>query len=349
MIRPFTCLVFLLACGSGLYLYQSKHRVKLLDERIAQTVQSTDALRAQTRMLSAEWTLLNDPERLRQLASQFLTLQTVSPNQFTSLADLDSRLPPPAPPAPPPGTTVDAEDATPSGQDQVPVAANAPGQAGEDEGQPAHTRAADAKPADAKPPGTRQADARPNDARPADARTANGRSADARTADARLNDARSPDTRSSDARMTEALASKAAAGPAAAGASSGAALPATAWSGARNAPAVAAEQARTAERKAVVARVSTGGAQPHLVVGLARTPDPRGPDQRTLRAADPRGVDPRFAAARSMAPPPRVAPLPQSGGSLLGMAHGMGSPPAPVPLPRPMPVNAAQWSYTNGG
>ena len=99
MIRPFTCLAFLLACGSGLYLYQSKHRVKVLDEQIEQTVQDPPTRCAsRRRMLSAEWTLLNDPERLRQLASQFLTLQTVSPNQFTSLADLDSRLPPPVPP-----------------------------------------------------------------------------------------------------------------------------------------------------------------------------------------------------------------------------------------------------------
>ena len=33
MIRPITCVCFLLACGSGLYLYQSKHRVQLLDRR----------------------------------------------------------------------------------------------------------------------------------------------------------------------------------------------------------------------------------------------------------------------------------------------------------------------------
>jgi cell division protein FtsL len=103
MIRPLTCLAFLLACGSGLYVYQAKHRVKMLDEQITQTIRSTDALREQTRMLSAEWTLLNDPERLRQLANQFLTLQTVSPNQFTSLGDLDSRLPAPVAPGPPPG------------------------------------------------------------------------------------------------------------------------------------------------------------------------------------------------------------------------------------------------------
>jgi hypothetical protein len=146
MIRPFTCLAFLLACGSGLYLYQSKHRVKLLDEQIAQTVKSTDALREQTRMLSAEWTLLNDPERLRQLASQFLTLQTVSPNQFTSLAELDSRLPAPVAP----GTPGNGGTAPPSADAAIPMASNDAGRTGADEGRPGDARMADAKPAEAR-------------------------------------------------------------------------------------------------------------------------------------------------------------------------------------------------------
>ena len=34
MIRPITCVGRLLACGSGLYLYQAKHRVKVLDQQI---------------------------------------------------------------------------------------------------------------------------------------------------------------------------------------------------------------------------------------------------------------------------------------------------------------------------
>ena len=93
MIRPFTCVCFLLACGSGLYLYQSKHRVQLLDREIEKTVRATEELREQTRVLHAEWTLLNDPQRLQALADQFLNLKTVTPGQFTSMADLDSRLP----------------------------------------------------------------------------------------------------------------------------------------------------------------------------------------------------------------------------------------------------------------
>lgn len=93
MIRPITCVCFLLACGSGLYVYQSKHRVQVLDRRIEKTVRATDALREQTRALHAEWTLLNDPQRLQLLADQFLSLKTVTPGQFTSMADLGNRLP----------------------------------------------------------------------------------------------------------------------------------------------------------------------------------------------------------------------------------------------------------------
>jgi hypothetical protein len=102
MIRPVTCICFVLACGSGLYLYQSKHRVQVLDREIEKTVHTTDALREQVRVLHAEWTLLNDPQRLQALADQFLALKTVAPGQFTSMADLDNRLPAVRAPEPPP-------------------------------------------------------------------------------------------------------------------------------------------------------------------------------------------------------------------------------------------------------
>jgi hypothetical protein len=270
MIRPFTCLVFLLACGSGLYLYQSKHRVKMLDDQIAQIARSTDALRAQTRMLSAEWTLLNDPERLRQLASQFLTLQTVSPNQFTSLADLDSRLPPPPPPAPPADSGAPVDDGgAPSAQAPVPMASNDSGRAGADEGKPAAAKVAEAPPPVA---------------------------------------------------------------------------PKAASSAPRIAMTMPPEQLHPAERKPASPRIAPVAAEPHVVASQARLPEPRGPDQRP----DQRMFQPRFAEARSMAPISR-APMPSTGGSLLGMAHGMGSPPAPIPLPRPMPVGAPSFSYSNGG
>jgi hypothetical protein len=111
MIRPVTCICFLLACGAGLYVYQSKHRVQVLDREIEKTVRATDAVREQTRVLHAEWTLMNDPQRLQALANQFLSLKNVTPGQFTSMTDLGSRLP-----------AVRAPEAVPAELVDVPVA-----------------------------------------------------------------------------------------------------------------------------------------------------------------------------------------------------------------------------------
>jgi hypothetical protein len=103
-----------------------------------------------------------------------------------------------------------------------------------------------------------------------------------------------------------------------------------------------------------------GEIRPDIRSADQRVPDQRGPDQHASdpRASDPRAFAPRayeqriaetrpMPAARLPAPMP-IAPM-QSGGSLLGMAHGVGAPPMPLPLPRPMPVNAPNWSYSNGG
>ena len=93
MIRPLTIVTFLMACGSGLYLYQSKHEVQLLDRTIERTVHDTSALRDQSRLLAAEWTMLNDPGAAAAvLRHAILSLKTIAPSQFSSLADLDSRL-----------------------------------------------------------------------------------------------------------------------------------------------------------------------------------------------------------------------------------------------------------------
>lgn len=112
MIRPLTIATFLLACGSGLYLYQSKHEVQVLDRTIERSVRDTNALREQSRLIAAEWTMLNDPERLRQFADAYLHVKSISPTQFTSLADLNNRLPPPHIEAPTQG--MDDDEATPS-------------------------------------------------------------------------------------------------------------------------------------------------------------------------------------------------------------------------------------------
>jgi hypothetical protein len=124
MIRPLTIASCLLACGSGLYLYQAKHEVQVLDRTIERAVRDTAALREQSRLLAAEWTMLNDPERLRQFSDAYLSLKTIAPAQFTSLADLDGRLPAPHPDAPSHG--VDEEESIPVAAGTVPPSGSDP-------------------------------------------------------------------------------------------------------------------------------------------------------------------------------------------------------------------------------
>ena len=120
MIRPLTGLCVLLAVAAVLYTYRSKHEVQLLDKQIEKTLRDTETLHEQSRALQAEWTLRENPERLRRFADQYLSLKPLAPGQFTSLADLDSKLPSPLPVEQASGTTDTTEDAdTPAGQ--VPV------------------------------------------------------------------------------------------------------------------------------------------------------------------------------------------------------------------------------------
>jgi len=94
MIRPLTCICMLLAGGSGLYLYQSKHRAQMLDREIERTLKATDTVRDRIGVLRGEWALLNEPERLAGLAQSHLGLRTLMPGQFVTAGELGSRLPP---------------------------------------------------------------------------------------------------------------------------------------------------------------------------------------------------------------------------------------------------------------
>jgi hypothetical protein len=95
MIRPFTIISMLLAAGSGLYLYQAKQQARLLDRQIHDVQEQTAAIRQRVEILRAEYTLLNDPTRLAELAAEHLPdLKPTQPSQWTSLTELDKRLPP---------------------------------------------------------------------------------------------------------------------------------------------------------------------------------------------------------------------------------------------------------------
>jgi hypothetical protein len=125
MIRPFTCICLVLAAGSGLYLYQVKQRAFALDASLRSTFHQIDAVRERTRMLRADWALMNDPERLQALASQYLKLQPMAPNQLMTMDQLAIALPPPIAPGAKPAPALDPTSTTDPTQG-MPMAEAAP-------------------------------------------------------------------------------------------------------------------------------------------------------------------------------------------------------------------------------
>jgi hypothetical protein len=152
MIRPLTFICLLSAFGSGLYLYSEKHRAILLDRDIARAIRGTEAARERTGMLRAEWALLNDPGRLQEMADKYLTLKTMAPGQFVQLAELSTRLPPPAPAGAGDGTDGEAAENAPAAP---PPGALAPGSVTTGAGAPGSVPA-DAAPVAAVPPAAMQ-------------------------------------------------------------------------------------------------------------------------------------------------------------------------------------------------
>jgi hypothetical protein len=93
MIRPMTLLSMIAAAGAGLYLYQVKHSVAQLDRELRSVHRQTEQARERTQVLRAEWALLNEPERLRQVAQRHLPLEAMAPTQFVRMHEMDRRLP----------------------------------------------------------------------------------------------------------------------------------------------------------------------------------------------------------------------------------------------------------------
>jgi len=95
MLHPVTALSIATAVGSGFFLYAEKHHTAMLDRDIGRVIEATQTARERTSLLRSEWALLNDPDRLQELAGHYLSLQPLAPSQFVQLADLHNHLPDP--------------------------------------------------------------------------------------------------------------------------------------------------------------------------------------------------------------------------------------------------------------
>ncbi|NGM19968.1 hypothetical protein G3576_08070 [Roseomonas stagni] len=93
MIRPFTIVCFVAFAGAGAWLYQVKHHVATYDRELRDVRRQTEQMRDRISILRAEWALLNEPDRLRQVATRHLPLEPMQPTQFARATEMERRLP----------------------------------------------------------------------------------------------------------------------------------------------------------------------------------------------------------------------------------------------------------------
>jgi cell division protein FtsL len=93
MFRPLTVIAITAFCVVGWNVYRAEDSARQLDREARELTRKIDQARERTQVLRAEWALLNEPERLRQVAQKHLPLETMTPAQFVRLAELDRRMP----------------------------------------------------------------------------------------------------------------------------------------------------------------------------------------------------------------------------------------------------------------
>jgi len=112
MIGRGTLLWLALAIVAGVGLFQVSYRVQSLEDQLTRVNRQILAERDTIHLLNAEWSYLNEPTRLAELAQRHLNLAPLGATQMVRIEDLPLRLPPlvaemtplPAAAAPPPAS-----------------------------------------------------------------------------------------------------------------------------------------------------------------------------------------------------------------------------------------------------
>lgn len=93
MFRPLTVVAIAAFSLVGWHVYRAEEAATQLDREMRDLNRRIEQARERTQVLRAEWAMLNEPERLRQVAQRHLTLETMTPDQFVRMAELERRLP----------------------------------------------------------------------------------------------------------------------------------------------------------------------------------------------------------------------------------------------------------------
>jgi len=86
-----------LAIGVGVSLFLLKYKVQALENELVARQEQVIRDRGAIRVLQAEWTYLNDPERLRRLSAEHLGFGPATPKNVANIASLPVRIDPDAP------------------------------------------------------------------------------------------------------------------------------------------------------------------------------------------------------------------------------------------------------------
>ncbi|MBT5570968.1 MAG: hypothetical protein HOJ90_07115 [Alphaproteobacteria bacterium] len=91
MIRPTSSILLILAAVAGGVLFHISFEVSELDDRLGTLNHDIRSDREAIHVLRAEWSFLNQPDRLEELARRHLDLQPVSGTQLTGVGTLPVR------------------------------------------------------------------------------------------------------------------------------------------------------------------------------------------------------------------------------------------------------------------
>src|SRR5260221_9451505 len=104
MTRLGTVFWLVLVLAAGFTTFKVKYAVQDIEEQLNRARRQTIAEQQETRVLTAEWTYLNQPERLAELNRRFLRVAAISAQQ----PQRNIQGNPLRPPAPPPRALVQA-------------------------------------------------------------------------------------------------------------------------------------------------------------------------------------------------------------------------------------------------
>ena len=94
MIGRGTVLWLTLAIVAGIGLFQVSYRVQSLEDELTRVNRQILQERDTIHVLRAEWSYLNEPTRLAELAQRHLNLAPLAASQMVRIEDLPLRLPP---------------------------------------------------------------------------------------------------------------------------------------------------------------------------------------------------------------------------------------------------------------